>query len=257
MPQLDQIWIFPIKSLDGVSVQSATITPTGALLGDREFAIVDRSGHWINGKRTAKVHSIRATYDLPNRMVTLSAPNFPEVTLDLDGDRPQLEGWLSDYFGEAVQLIQNSTGGFPDDTDSPGPTVISTATLATIADWFDLDLAETRSRFRTNLELSHTEPFWEDQLYGNSSEWIPFQIGEVTFRGVNPCQRCIVPTRNTRSGDATAHFRKHFSQKRQETLPPWVNRDRFNHYYRLAVNTRLDRSEVGKSLTVGHPCRRT
>ncbi|OUC16711.1 MAG: MOSC domain-containing protein [Alkalinema sp. CACIAM 70d] len=255
MAHLDRILIFPIKSLDGLEVTTAAIAPGGSLVGDREFAIVDRQGQWLNGKRTAKIHQIRATYDGSQRRVTLAAPGFSPTPFHLDTDRPALNQWLSDFFEQPVQLEQNLDTGFPDDPDSPGPTIISTATLQTIADWFQLPLPEVRSRFRTNLELATDQPFWEDQLYREASHPYPFTIGDIEFHGINPCQRCIVPARDSQSGTPLPQFQKTFIQKRQATLPPWATASRFNHFYRLAVNTRIPRSQAGKVLQVGQTCR--
>ena len=33
-------------------------------------------------------------------------------------------------------------------------------------------------------------------------------------------------------------FAKRFSQRREETLPSWADRERFDHYYRLTTNIR-------------------
>lgn len=255
MPHLAQIFLYPIKSLDGVAVTQATILPSGALQYDREFAIVDQQGKIVNGKRTAAIQQIRASFDLAARTVSLSDPETQsQESFHLDAERSRLETWLSDYFGFAVHLIQNPAMGFPDDIASPGPTLISTATLQTIANWFpELTLSNVRQRFRTNLEVADTPAFWEDQLFGQADTTVRFQIGTVQFNGVNPCQRCIVPTRDPISGQFTPDFQKTFTKQRQATLPQWAEPTRFNHFYRLAVNTRLPATEAGKSLSVHDP----
>lgn len=255
MPYLNQILIFPIKSLDGVAVQQATVLPSGSLMGDRAFAIVDQQGTVVNGKRTAAIHKLRSRFDLAAQTVCLQVEGNPEqACFELTGDRTALANWLSDYFGFPVQVIHNPDGGFPDDTVSPGPTVISTATLQAVADWFaGLSVEETRLRFRTNLELEDVEPFWEDRLFGEADSLVPFQIGAVQMAGVNPCQRCIVPVRDSLTGEAYPDFQKVFVTQRKATLPDGVARSRFNHFYRLAVNTRLSPSQAGKVLHIGDP----
>jgi uncharacterized protein YcbX len=253
MPDLAHIAIYPIKSLDGVVVSQATLLPSGALKGDREFALMDKQGKFINGKRTAAIHRIRSQFDLAARRIKirLQAEDQAEE-FHLDRDRPALESWLSQYFGFPVHLAQDTETGFPDDTQSPGPTVISTATLKTITTWFPgLTLEEVRQRFRTNLELAGCEPFWEERLYGDADSTVPFQIGAVQFAGVNPCQRCPVPTRNPLTGEGYPNFQKQFVRQRQQTLPDWAERSRFNHFYRLAINTRVPATEAGKVLQLG------
>jgi uncharacterized protein len=250
---LAHIYLYPIKSLDGLSVPEATILPSGALRGDREWAIVDQQGKFVNGKRTAKIHKLRSQFDLGAGTIAIRVQgNSQPETFSLESDRPALESWLSQFFGFAVQLVQNSEVGFPDDLESPGPTVISSETLQTVAAWFPgLDLEQTRSRFRTNLEIADVEPFWEDRLFGADDRLIPFQIGEVELGGVNPCQRCVVPTRDPITGEKTEQFQQQFVQKRQKALPEWAERSRFNHFFRLAVNTRLTAAQAGKVLRIG------
>jgi uncharacterized protein YcbX len=192
----------------------------------------------MNGKRTPKVHLLRSRIDPNGRSVAFETPNMRQ-SFQIDSDRPQLESWLSNFFGVSVTLVENTDSGFPDDTNAPGPTVISTATLREVASWFPgLGLDEARLRFRANLEIDGVEPFWEDRLYGEQGQIVQFEIGDTLFEGVNPCQRCVVPTRSPLSGEADSEFAKTFAERRQESLPEWVTRSRFDHYYRLAVNTR-------------------
>jgi hypothetical protein len=60
-----------------------------------------------------------------------------------------------------------------------------------------------------------------------------------------------VPTRDADSGQPVPEFQKQFMQLRKESLPSWANAQRFNHFYRFAVNTSVLPSEAGKELRVG------
>jgi uncharacterized protein YcbX len=238
--------------LPGVSLELAEVLRSGALKFDRRWAICDAAGDVVNGKRFVSIHGIDAAFDLPAMTVALSKRGGEPATFSLDGPIEPLEGWLSAYFGMDVRVLENPRDGYPDDTDSPGPTVISTPTLETVTAWFpDLTLEETRRRFRANLEIGDVEPFWEDRLVGPFDQSIPFRIGSVEFEGVNPCQRCPVPTRDSSTGEATPRFVQQFSAQRQATLPPWAAVDRFTHYYRLAVNTRPSVKHRGGPIVVG------
>jgi uncharacterized protein YcbX len=247
-----RILIYPVKSLDPVSVSAATILASGALEGDREFALVDDSGGWINAKREARIHRIRAQFDLPGKRVTLGvSPDRPMETFHLIEDRARLEDWFTAFFGFRARLERNPAGGFPDDTESPGPTIIGSASLRAVADWFGLDLEEARRRFRANIELDADAPFWEDRLFSESGDPLEFRLGSVVISGVNPCQRCAVPSRDSQTGDLLPEFQRVFAGRRAELLPHWAPRSRFNHYYRLSVNTRISASEAGKPIRVG------
>ncbi|MFO1019257.1 MAG: MOSC N-terminal beta barrel domain-containing protein [Planctomycetales bacterium] len=255
MGKLAAIRIYPIKSLDPLELDSSPLMTGGGLRYDRQWALVNGRGEFINAKRTADIHKIRSAVELRHRMVTLSAPEKTEATFHIDQQKEEIESWFSEFFGEPVRLMENTSFGFPDDTESPGPTIVSTATLETVAGWFpELSPEEIRRRFRANLEIGGVEPFWEDRLYGPPGETVRFQIGEVLFEGVNPCQRCPVPTRDSLTGDVWPGFARAFADRREELLPGWANRERFNHFYRLSTNTRLMGSSAGV-LSVGDEIR--
>src|SRR5438034_261328 len=97
---ISRIAVYPIKSLDGVVVQAARFLPGGALEHDREFALCDDDGRWINGKRDARIHSIRSEYDLDKFTVTLSSPQVPNQRIfHLLDDQADLENWFSTMLG--------------------------------------------------------------------------------------------------------------------------------------------------------------
>jgi uncharacterized protein len=249
--QLGRIIIFPIKSLDGLSVESARFTAGGILENDRIFAIFDADGKVVNGKRTPRVHELRSTFDPAVREVRLQPNGQTGQQFPLD-DLPAIGKWLGDFFGFPVVLRHETEKGFPDDREAFGPTIISEASLHMIQSWFPaLALESLRRRFRANLELLGEKAFCEDELFGAAGELKPFHIGEVKFFGHNPCQRCVVPTRDPDSAQPVAEFQKKFMQFRKETLPPWANAQRFNHFYRFAINTSVPPTEAGKQLRVG------
>jgi uncharacterized protein len=256
-PALTQIVIYPIKSLDGTVVEQAKISAGGALEFDRRWAIVNAQGKVVNAKRTAKIQQLRSQFDLSESdrrlLIHLQTGNDPNSqTFCLTSELSELAKWLSEFFGFPVSLIENDLVGFPDDLAADGPTIVSTASLEAVCEWYpDLDLAEIRRRFRTNLEISGVPAFWEDRLFGEAGKIMDFQLGHVQFHGINPCQRCSVPTRNSFTGNVRSEFQQIFIQRRKQQLPPEIDRSRFNHFYRLAVNTQIPRSEAGKFLSTG------
>ena len=290
MPTLDRITIYPVKSLDGLDVAEARVLPSGALEHDRRWQLVDMDGRVLNAKRSPLFHAIRAEFDLGHlgdvsdvprlgthvihlaidpaavaaraipgiqRLASLGPASFPLV--------PGPEGpcgWLSEVFGVGVLLVERADGGFPDDRDAPGPTLVSTASLEAVAAWFGFDLAECRRRFRANLEIGGCPAFWEDSLASPARpelqpplsaldpnlpadpyadlpppEPLAFSIGEARFQAVNVCRRCVVPTRNSRTGLVTGQFRQVFEAWRANAPTTDVDDSAWNHFYRLAINT--------------------
>jgi uncharacterized protein YcbX len=255
VPALARIVLFPIKALDGVAVSEARIRPAGGLDGDRELAMVDEQDRPVNGKRHVAVHGLRAVYDLPRRTVTLGIHNQGETAaFHLDRERDRLAAWLTGYFGFRVRLRHDPVRGFPDDVVYLGPTVVCVETLAAVAAWFPgLEVEEARRRFRANLELAGAEPFWEDRLVAEDEGPVPFDIGDVRFEGVELWPRCAVPTRDPKTGRADARFQKTFAERRRAALPAWAPAARFDHFYRLAVGTRIPASQAGKVVRIGDP----
>jgi len=275
-PRLANIRLHPIKALDPVSVNEAGVGPNGGLELDRVWALYSADGRWVNAKRTAAMHLIRAAYAPDISSVTLTVPgdrrDIPAMTFAFPGDTEGAAEWFSMYFDQPIQ-VRYTREGFPDDGLAAGPTIVSTASLETVCEWFPgMTLDEARRRFRTTLEIDGASspgatdkngyastseklpPFWEDQLFaGTETTVVRFRIGDVAFEGSNPCARCPVPARESQTGIDMVGFQKRFIELRREQLPPWAPADRFDHFYRLATNTRVPSTESGKVLRVGDP----
>jgi uncharacterized protein YcbX len=268
-PRLARIQLHPIKSLDPIEVPEARIGPNGGLEFDRAWALYTVDGRWVNGKRTAAIHLIRAAYASDLSSVTLSVPgdrrNMFTATLAFPGDTERAAEWFSAYFEQHI-IVRYAREGFPDDGLAPGPTIISTASLQAACGWFPgLTIEEARLRFRATLEIDvdpdqvgvaheNLPAFWEDQLFAEDERSVVrFRIGEVAFEGSNPCARCPVPSRDSHTGEILLDFTRRFSDLRRKHLPPWSPESRFKHYYHLATNTHVPSSESGKLLRLGDP----
>jgi uncharacterized protein YcbX len=255
-PRLANIRLHPIKALDPFYVKEARIGPNGGLEQDRAWALYAADGRWVNGKRTAAMHLIHAAYAPDITSVTLTVPgdrrNIPPMTFAFPGDTEGAAEWFSMYFEQAIQ-VRYTPEGFPDDGLAPGPTIISTASLEAVCEWFSgIALEEARRRFRSTIEVEGVPAFWEDQLFAASETTvIRFKIGDVAVEGSNPCARCPVPGRDSQTGANHDGFQKRFTELRHAQLPPWAPAERFDHFYRLATNTRVPSTEFGKVVRVG------
>jgi uncharacterized protein YcbX len=255
-PRLANIRLHPIKALDPVLVKEARIGPGGGLEFDRAWALYSADGEWVNGKRTAAVHLIRAAYAPDLRSVTLSVPGdrrkIPARTFAFPGNTEDAGEWFSVFFEQQI-IVRHSPEGFPDDTIAYGPTIVSTASLQAVCEIFPgMTLDSVRQRFRATLEIDGVPAFWEDQLFGEEERSaVGFRIGEVKFEGSNPCARCPVPPRDPQTGEIIPGFQKIFSDYRRSHIPAWCPEARFDHYYRMATNTRVASTEHGKLLRVG------
>ena len=184
-----------------MTVASSHVLDSGALKWDRRFALVEPNGKFITLKRVPELHEIRSDFDLEVPSVRIwTGHSVTARQFHLDDDRESLGDYLTCLLNRPVGIVDNPRAGFPDDDDASGPTVVSVATLQTVADLFpEMTTEQARWRFRTNIEVEGVPAFWEDRLFGAKREQLPFQIGGVTFGGVKPCQRCSGP--ESTSGD--------------------------------------------------------
>ena len=305
MPVLNRITIYPVKSLDGVEVATASVLPCGALENDRRWRLVDMERRVVSAKRMPLVQAVRATF------LWSEESGEQEIELAVDpaaiaGASPPLKArlrqlepatfrllpgpqgpcaWLSEALGLEVLLEERSDGGFPDDRDAPGATLIATATLEVVGRWFGLSLEESRRRFRANLEAGGCDAFWEDTLASPAGKPRPpvreecvggpladpyadlpppeplgFTIGGAHLRATNVCRRCVVPTRDSRSGLVSEHFREAFEARRRATLREDVAASGWNTLYRLGINTigsctQPAAIQIGDTIGVARPSR--
>lgn len=270
MPTLDRITIYPVKSFDGMTVEAATVMPAGGIEHDRRWRLVDAEGRVVNGKQEPLLLAIRARVDLAGPAIAL-APDPEAVAAAVLPGSGRLAalapesfplvpgpagpcGWLSAALGRRVLLVERRDGGFPDDRDAAGPTVVATATLREVARWFGFDLDECRRRFRINLEVGECDAFWEDTIASPAApdlatdgplsmadlpppEPAAIRIGGAVLQAAHVCRRCPVPARHSRTGEMAAHFRDAFEARRRQGIRRDVDAAHWSDCYRLAINT--------------------
>jgi hypothetical protein len=255
--RVERLNVFPVKGLSGASVEAARVTTAGTLAGDREFALCPPEAppvtdpgdavEWaINGKQTAGVHAVDAAVDPPaglrvgGEWFDLGEPDERRTA----GER------LAAAVGVEADLRRRDPPGFVDRPEA-GPTVVSSATLREVASWFDdLSPAGVRRRLRVNVEVSGVPAFWEDRFAGGGR----FRAGPVTLRGVEPCARCVVPSRDPDTGEPLPGFRERFCERRAATFPDFADPDAVPHDYTLTLVAAVA-AGAGERLRVGDPVR--
>ncbi|WP_226042039.1 MOSC N-terminal beta barrel domain-containing protein [Natrinema sp. DC36] len=251
MARLEGLRVYPVKGLDGIDLEAAEVLEGGTVAHDREFALFDADGDVLNGKRTDRVHDLDTNFDPETRELAIETTDGERQRFDLESDRETAAAWLSEFFDVELSLERDRSLGFVDRREM-GPSVISTATLRTVADWFDeLTVEGVRRRLRANVEVGGVEPFWEDRFVGADAP--AFEVGGVRFEGVTPCGRCVVPQRDPDTGDPTPGFREQFVRRREETFPDWADADAFDHYYSLMLIARVPERDRGETLRVDDP----
>jgi len=251
MAHVERIVAYPVKGLDGVELDRARVLAGGTLAHDREYALSDADGDVVNGKRTAQVHAVGTEYDPATGTLTVDPPDAEagSVQFDLPDESDDTASLFGSIFDLELTLERNATRGFVDRPEM-GPSVISTATLETVAGWYDgMSLEGARRRFRANLEIGGVPSFWEDRFVGEEAP--AFEVGGLRFEGVTPCGRCVVPSRDPDTGDPIDDFQERFVERREATFPDWADPDAFDHYYTLMVIASVDGADRGETIVVG------
>jgi uncharacterized protein YcbX len=251
MAHVERLRVYPVKGLDGIDRDSARVLPGGTLAHDREFALFDADGDVLNGKRTDAVHDLSTAYDPSTGTLSVETPGGETRRFDLDAERERAASWFGDFFGADLTLERDTELGHVDRREM-GPSVISTATLEAVADWFDdVTVEGARQRLRANVEVGGVPAFWEDRFFGPDAP--AFSVDGTTFEGVTPCGRCVVPQRDPETGDPTPEFRERFVQRRRETFPEWADESAFDHYYTLMLIASVPETDRGSTVGVGDP----
>jgi uncharacterized protein YcbX len=260
MAHIERLRLYPMKGLDGMAVDAARLTDAGTLDGDREYAMCDPDAGDIetgdqmqtlayNGKQTDRIHDVRTSFDPETHTLTVDPDDGERRAFDLRADREAASEWFGAFVGDPIEVRRRDPPGFVDRPEA-GPSVVSTATLDTVAGWFDgMTVEGARRRFRANVEVSGVPAFWEDRFVGADAP--AFVAGGVRFEGAEPCSRCVVPQRDPETGDPLPEFQKRFVERREATFPEWADPEAFDHYYTVMLISRVPERFRGRTLRVG------
>jgi len=234
MPQLTGLHIYPLKSAYRLSPESAQVEPWG-LTGDRRWMLVDERGRAFTQRDEPTLGQLRVL-PAPDGSLSITAADGARLEVaapsTADGDpivqaevfgsvftaaeaAKEAQLWFAERFG-AVRLVHLDSPGTSRAVEpeyaSPGDTVsmadgyplllTTTASLAELNTRIGADhpdderkgAALPMERFRPNLVVDGTEAWAEDG-------WRRIRVGEVTFRVVKPCGRCVVTTTDQETGE--------------------------------------------------------
>ena len=137
LARVREVWLFPVKSMAGVQVESAAVE-TGGLVGDRSWAVVDVDGATVTAKSAPQLRELVPHLD--EGELRLDVPGAADgLDVDAAGEA------LSSFLGRPVHLEHRGGSGF---VDVAPVHVVSTASMsdATHADECDsCDIAAPRA----------------------------------------------------------------------------------------------------------------
>ncbi len=101
-----QVWVFPVKSMSGASVESASVVE-GGLAGDRAWAVVDADGATVTAAEEPRLREV--TTRLLDGGLRLDVPGA-QPGLGVEAAAEALSSWL----GRPLQLEHREGTGYVD-----------------------------------------------------------------------------------------------------------------------------------------------
>lgn len=233
MPQLTGLHLYPVKAMHRLSPAGARVEPWG-LAGDRRWMLTGADGHCLTQRERPALARYRAEPQ-PDGRLAITGPDGGRLKVAAPSARagdPVVEvrvfrstfkaaeadagaqAWIAERLPGARLVHLDDPLSRPVDPDHarPGDTV-------SMADGYPLLVTTTASldelnaritaehpgddrlgtpvpmeRFRPNLVVSGTAPWEED-------DWHRLRVGEVVFRVVKRCGRCVVTTTDQETGE--------------------------------------------------------
>jgi uncharacterized protein YcbX len=225
MLQLSEIWVYPVKSLGGIQLQESKVTDRGLEL-DRRWLLVDDDGRFLSQREHPELalfkpeivgEFLRITQSTHLESIDISLrPVFSDGetkikvtvwddTIDAFEVSQTATNWFTKQLGVSVRLVY-----MPQESERKlDPNyAITGAEINSFSDGYPfliigqaslddlnrrLEVKIPMNRFRPNFVFANGEAFEEDT-------WREFSIGNVSFVGVKPCDRCIMTTVDQEKG---------------------------------------------------------
>ena len=224
MFEVASLYVYPVKSMGGVSVTSFRMTDRGPE-HDRRFMLVDAKGRFLSQREHPSMALFRTSMKEGALWIRHDSDASEGVSLPL---RPEMgietavqvwedecsawkvsataDAWISGILGQEASLVYMpdsslrtvdpdyaSGGEVTSFSDGYPVLIIGEASLADLNNRLSVPVG--MDRFRPNIVFHGGEPFSEDGF-------THIRIGELEFFGVKPCARCIVTTIDQSTGNA-------------------------------------------------------
>jgi len=226
MLHLSGLYRYPLKSAAGEALRETAVDALG-VQGDRRWMVVDAAnGRFITQRLLAQMTQLKALWQGSEHLL-LSAPGMPDLLVGVPDAQAELRAvtiwrdtlqvpdageaaaaWLSQLLGRACRLVQVSA----ERARQVDTGYAEVGEKVAFADGFPLLLIGQVSlddlsarvgrplpmlRFRPNLVVAGSTAYAEDS-------WKRIRIGELEFRVVKGCSRCIMTTLDPQTGERSA-----------------------------------------------------
>ncbi|WP_433785742.1 MOSC domain-containing protein [Pseudomonas frederiksbergensis] len=263
---LSALYRFPLKSGKGETLNQVSLDKLG-LDGDRRWMLVDEaSGRFLTQRAEAKMSQLSALWNASGGL-TLSAQGHSPIDIALPACDAELRGvtiwrdtlrvpdagiaaaaWVSEFIGKPTRLVhvpldraRTTQAGYGKDDDQVAFADGFPLLLIGQASLEDLSQRVGRPlemlRFRPNLVIEGSEAFAEDG-------WKRIRIGDVEFRVVKSCSRCILTTIDPQTGERSD------DREPLATLQQYRAQEDGAMFGQNLVNDGNGRLEVGMPVTI-------
>jgi len=233
---LSEIFIYPVKSLGGISVDSAIVEERG-LKYDRRFLLVDENNMFMTQRDFAEMALLKLSFS-ENGFKVLNTKDGSHIILPLESDSKEITSvkiWddvckaiivsknLNDWFSNALNK-KCSLVYMPDNEKRiVEKKYINEEHIVSFADAYPFliigqsSLDDLNSRLETPLPMNRFRPnfvFAGGKSY-EEDNWKDFKIGVVKFKAVKPCARCVITTTNQETAERRNEPLKTLSEYRK------------------------------------------
>lgn len=223
---LSEIWIYPIKALGGIQLNTGKVMEKG-LAHDRRWMLIDGDNECMTQRTYPTLALFQLFIDQAGIInVTKKNPHQDQTSISFDPSgptlgegisakifddhvivhevNPQISQWFASHIGVNCKLVSfpetNPRSVDPDYKVNDEHVSLADAYPFLIIGQQSLDELNSRlqkplpmNRFRPNFVFTGGEAFEEDH-------WRNITIGKNRFIAVKPCARCVVPTVDQATG---------------------------------------------------------
>lgn len=221
---LSEIYIYPIKSLGGISLQSSMVDKRG-LRYDRRWMLIDSNGRFLTQREHPQMALMNVSIvdeglsvrhkqnnSIPKLLIPFDSDSINNVDVQIWNDNlnalhvsPKADKWFSDVLGFRCRLVYmpDDEKRFVESNFNSGDDIVSFADGYPFLIIGQQSLDDLNSRLKEKFPMNRFRPnfvFTGGTAY-TEDDWKYFKIGKITFDAIKPCSRCVLTTTNQETGE--------------------------------------------------------
>ncbi len=223
MLRISELYIYPIKSLAGISLKQARVERRG-LQYDRRWMLVDPAGRFLTQREHPQMALLQVSVTEKGLLVYRKTDPDQQMLIPFEqteGTPREVVIWedtcqalpvsvMADrWFTQQLQMDCSLVYMPEDSLRKVDPRYAAHEEIAAFSDAYPMLLIGQASlddlnsrlqqpvgwdRFRPNIVFTGGRPYEEDDNFS-------FQINGISFRAVKPCARCVMTTVNQQTGE--------------------------------------------------------